>query len=369
MRKIKLNKTYWFLQLLGWGGMVVLEMINYTFFLVGYFSWDYLFQFMLFGACGIIVTHTIRFLVNKYKLFNQPSWRIWLIAGLSVIFGSITSIFLLFLPSLILQFQETLDSLTGIYVFGLIMNNGRYLLMWIIIYFLYKVLQIRNEATEQKMMAFQKARIFEYELLKKQINPHFLFNALNSIKALITLDVDKSKAALVSLSELLRYTLNYEGHQLVIVRDEVEEVKKYLDLEILRYGKRLTIIYNIEPEAEKEFIPAVSILTLAENAIKHGLSVHSGNFLLSITIGFDPEGMYLKVVNTGTLSGIPVQGGIGLRNIKRQLETHYGEKSTFTLQENNGEVSAVIHIRNNENQHHPHRRRAIGYSGINATLK
>ncbi len=151
---------------------------------------------------------------------------------------------------------------------------------------------------------------------------HILFNALNSIKALITLDVDKSKAALVSLSELLRYTLNYEGHQLVIVRDEVEEVKKYLDLEILRYGKRLTIIYNIEPEAEKEFIPAVSILTLAENAIKHGLSVHSGNFLLSITIGFDPEGMYLKVVNTGTLSGIPVQGGIGLRNIKRQLETH-----------------------------------------------
>ena len=92
---------------------------------------------------------------------------------------------------------------------------------------------------EQKLLIENLAKTSELELLKTQLNPHFLFNALNSIKALVLLDSEKSRQAIIKLSELLRFSLNYEKHPLISLKTELEEVQKYMELEKIRFGERL----------------------------------------------------------------------------------------------------------------------------------
>lgn len=196
----------------------------------------------------------------------------------------------------------------------------------------------------------------ELELLKTQLNPHFLFNALNSIKALVRIDPERSSDAIIKLSEILRFTLNYGKEMMIPLNDEMQEVKKYLELEQLRFGNRLTIEMIIAEETRTKMLPPALVLTLAENAVKHGVSKQIGASSITVTSFLLPHGWGIEVCNTGNYepekpeassehsSGIKI-GGIGLYNLRKRLEATFGKNAEFVISTQNGNfVSAKIVI-------------------------
>lgn len=337
------KQLYWFCQCIGWFGMVGIETINYTFFIVGKFN-PRLFWFMvLFAVLGILCTHCYRYFLKKTDLFQKKGVRIWLSAFLASVLISIILSFTEFLPSAISDFSAFINKLRFVDVFGYIINWMRYVLVWVIIYFMYKILQRNNVIEQEKINLESIAKTTELELLKTQLNPHFLFNALNSIKALVTINPEQSRDAIVKLSELLRFTLQYGREKTIPFQQELIEVKKYLELEQLRFGERLKVEFDIEEETKSQTIPPAIVLTLAENAVKHGATQQTGICIIRINSFIENNYLVLQLNNTGKY--LPQQAaGIGLKHINKRLEEIYHNNAVFTIDNNNNEVIASIKI-------------------------
>lgn len=324
------SRIYWLLQIIGWSSIIFIETINYTFFIIGEFKWEYLQQFFLYSAVGLIVSHFYKIMFIKLEVFDKTLSRIWIRAFFDVMMITSIMVILLYLPYVIADFSNIKKSEFWIGFFGQIMNLGRYAIVWIIIYYLYHILKKNSEITEQKWILENTAKSAELELLKNQLNPHFLFNALNSIKALVLIDQEKARDAIIKLSELLRFTLNYEKAPLISLNEEINEVVKYLELEQIRFGKRLEVHISLEEETLELKVPPAMVLTLAENAIKHGITqLPEGG---EIWIGSKLRGKILtiEIINSGQLKDT-FNLGIGLRNLQMRLQSLFADRASFFL--------------------------------------
>lgn len=322
--------------------MVVIEMINYTFFIIRTFEWQYLFLFAFAAVVGIVSTHIFALILRKTTVFKRDASYIWTVALISCALISLWLNLATNLPALATNTRETLPEIfKPINLLAGIINWGRYVLVWIIIYFMYQLMK-RNKSIEQEKLKTESiARLTELELLKTQLNPHFLFNALNTIKALVTIDPEKSKDAIVKLSELLRFTLHYGGHETISFHEELEQVKKYLSLEKIRFGNRLTIEYDIDENCFPKLIPPALILTLAENAIKHGISKQAGSGTVRISAFLKERKALIEVANSGKLVTCS-ETGIGLKHVRRRMERAYGRYGQFSITEKANFVVASI---------------------------
>jgi LytS/YehU family sensor histidine kinase len=190
----------------------------------------------------------------------------------------------------------------------------------------------------------------ELENLKNQLNPHFLFNAINSIKALTIFDPELARKALTELSQLLRTSLSMGNQQLVPLEMELSLVRDYLFLEKIRYEKRLVYSFHIQNETLALSIPPMSVQLLVENAIKHGIGKNKLGGKVRIISELKGEIFMIKVVNTGKLSQKVSPVGVGMKNLERRLQINFQEKATFTLEEDNDTVVASIIIRVNNSK-------------------
>jgi LytS/YehU family sensor histidine kinase len=245
------------------------------------------------------------------------------------------------LPSIIIKTAESFQRIRFVDVAGTIINWSRYVGVWVIIYFMYKILQQNNTIQQEKLKLENLAKTTELELLKTQLNPHFLFNALNSIKALVIINPEQSRDAIVKLSELLRYTLQYGKEQQIPVKEEMDEVKKYLALEQLRFGERLTVTYDINESTFSQTLPPAIILTLAENAVKHGVAKQMENGFIHIATSIINNYLQVEVTNNGFYQP-SASVGIGLKHIQKRLEEIYHQQADFRIEQKNGQVMAVI---------------------------
>ena len=324
--------------------MVAIETINYTFFIIGKFNIELTKELLLYAAGGILLTHLFKIILSKTNFFQKSKTSIWLFAFASTLLLSITLVIISFVPNL---FQkngiEAFKILTPIYFLGMVMNWMRYMGVWIIIYFMFKILQQNNAIIKEKMMIENLAKTTELELLKTQLNPHFLFNALNSIKALVIINPEQSRDAIVKLSELLRFTLQYGKERLIPIKDEITEVKKYLELEQLRFGKRLTVTYHIDENTLSQTVPPAIVLTLAENAVKHGVTKEIEDSVIVITILLDNDHLVIKVNNNGHYNPTDMNG-IGLKHINKRLDEIFQGKAVFSIYQEDKIVVAAIQI-------------------------
>ncbi len=327
---ISKSKFYWLLQIIGWSSIIFIETINYTFFIIGEFRWEYFQQFFLYAAVGLIVSHFYKTIFIKLEVFERSLSRIWVRAFFDVMMITSIMVILLFLPYVLTDFSTVKKSEFWITFFGQIMNLGRYAIVWIIIYYLYHILKKNSEITEQKLLFENVAKSAELELLKNQLNPHFLFNALNSIKALVLIDQEKARDAIIKLSELLRFTLNYEKAPLISLNEEINEVVKYLELEQIRFGKRLEVHISLEEETLDVKVPPAMILTLAENAIKHGITQLPEGGEIWIETKIRGKNIFIEVINTGKLKDT-FNLGIGLNNLQKRLQSLFSQKASFVL--------------------------------------
>ncbi len=187
----------------------------------------------------------------------------------------------------------------------------------------------------------------ELRALRSQMNPHFLFNSLNCLRALIPRELDRPREAITILAELLRSSLALGHNHLVPLSQELETADNYLALEQMRFESRLRVVRRIDPEALPRPVPPFVLQTLIENAIKFGVSRFNDGSEVVVTARINPaDRLELSVENRGRLDGAASGTGVGLRNARERLALLFGPSASLVLKQNGDRVVALVMIPN-----------------------
>jgi LytS/YehU family sensor histidine kinase len=185
----------------------------------------------------------------------------------------------------------------------------------------------------------------QLDALKMQLHPHFLFNTLNTISVMMQQDVPAANKMLVRLSSLLRTALANSGEHEIPVRDELEFLRNYLEIEQTRFGNRLSVKIEADPGSLDALVPNMVLQPLAENAIRHGVGSRSLKGLVEVKIARLNGAVILSVYDNGPGPGAGEEpgNGIGLANTKARLAQLYGTDSSFELSQlpSGGTVATV----------------------------
>ncbi|HRI61566.1 MAG TPA: histidine kinase [Saprospiraceae bacterium] len=338
------NQAYWLCQIFGWGTFVVYELVNYVG--LGLFSIENALLVSLAAPLGIGFTHAYRAVLLRWKILEMPFVKMTLLAFVGV-FGLSVLLFVgLILVSAGIQGGKiNWAEFTPNYAFMSVLNWSRYVFVWVLIYHLYGLMERINRTRLDRLSFENQLKNVELQNLKAQLNPHFLFNALNSVKALTYSDPRRAGDAVTLLSDLLRYSLNYEKQVVVPLSDEIAVVHDYLALEKIRFNQRLEYTVSINAAAQQWPIPPILLVTLAENAIKHGIAQLVEGGRVTVCAEVENNMLILKVQNTGQFAPDLSRNGIGLANIKRRLEMLYGEKAGFEIVNTDTQtVTATVQI-------------------------
>ncbi len=224
---------------------------------------------------------------------------------------------------------------TGVFIYGLV----------ILTYYLFVSLSNLSDKNAKEAKLESLVKETELKMLRSQINPHFLFNSLNSISSLTITDPEKAREMVVKLSEFMRYALSRKDEQPVSLQNELENMRLYLDIEKVRFGEKLTTEENIETNCLDFKIPVLLLQPLYENAVKHGVyestesvriitnaKIIDGYFEITISNNYDPA----PSLKRGT--------GTGLLNVTRRLELFYGNKASIKTTKENGIYTVNMYI-------------------------
>ncbi len=214
---------------------------------------------------------------------------------------------------------------------------------WFMGYHLFRYARISTEREIELQKSLQES---ELERLRKQLNPHFLFNALNGIRALVLIEPHKSREAIGQLSDLLRLSLKTNLYDNILLNDEINIMENYLSIEKIRFQERLHVEIDVPKELRNEKVIPFCLQILAENAVKHGIGKSKKGGTIKVTAENVPEGLVLKVINSGILTNESDNSeestSIGLDNLKKRLKINFGEKATFTIEGKDNWVTATI---------------------------
>jgi two-component system LytT family sensor kinase len=183
----------------------------------------------------------------------------------------------------------------------------------------------------------------QLDALKMQLNPHFLFNTLNSVSSLMYVDVEAADAMLARLSDFLRMTLDRPIAPRIPLHDEVDFVQRYLEIERVRFEERLRVTVDIERAAEDALVPALILQPLVENAIHHGISKRAEGGAIVIRARKDGEWLHLTVRDDGSPKGA-VRERVGLTNTRARLQALYGDRHRLEYGANENGFSVEIAI-------------------------
>jgi two-component system LytT family sensor kinase len=216
-------------------------------------------------------------------------------------------------------------------------ENGLYIVPWTLTYYFYHYIEKSRKQQLDTLKLEALVKELELKTIKSHINPHFIFNALNSIRALVDENPGRARTAITELSNILRSSMHAEKLETVTFEKELKIVKDYLALEHIRFEDRLQIEYEIDEDTLDQPIPPMMLQTLVENAIKHGISKQVNGGVVKIRSDFHDNFHELIIQNTGYLNGGLAGGdGFGLASTKNRLLLLFGQKANFDIRELNG---------------------------------
>ncbi len=222
------------------------------------------------------------------------------------------------------------------------------ILLYALIVLIYYLINYYKNYQEKLLMESELKQVVqesELNLLKAQINPHFLFNSLNSINSLIFADPDKAQEMVLELSDFLRYTVRRDHNEEVSLRDELDNIRKYLDIEKIRFGNRLVIDEVVEDACLDAKIPNLILQPVYENAIKHGVNESTDTITITTDCAFENDELIIMISNnytTGTLSS--TGKGIGLENIRKRLLLHYKRTDLLEIEKSSYHFKVTLKI-------------------------
>lgn len=224
---------------------------------------------------------------------------------------------------------------TGVFIYSLI----------VLTYYLFISLTNLSEKNAKEARLESLVKEIELKMLRSQINPHFLFNSLNSVSSLTITDPEKAREMVVKLSEFMRYALSRKDEQPVSLQSELDNLWLYLDIEKVRFGDKLITETDIKSECLDFKIPIMLLQPLYENAVKHGV-YESTESVKIITRARIIDG-YLEMIisnNYDPATSLKRGTGTGLLNVSRRLELFYGNKASIKTTKENGIYSVTLYI-------------------------
>jgi len=326
---------YWKCQLIGWSaaslywGYVGYTGSNFSFPLaIIHFTGDLLMYIGLTHLFRNFSRHHRWHLLQPGKLLIRiiPSTVLLGIGFMFVTIGKIYLVRYVFEE----EFAESFGQYFSSQWLATFVTGVRLMAIWVLAYYLYQYAQREINATKESARLALIAKDAQLDNLSAQLNPHFFFNSLNNIKALVLEDPQAARRAIDLLSELLRTSLYRRDAPLISLKDEVDLVTDYLELEKIRFEKRLQTNIEINEQLLQRQIPPLSIQTLVENAIKHGIAQRKEGGTISIKVTEDNGYLKTDVRNPGKLSSSGNKG-LGLKNLADRLQLQFNGKASFEL--------------------------------------
>jgi len=331
------GRKYWFCQVVGWG---VYSAVG-AFFTIRSTALpvNALIAWGTFFLYSIALTHLFRHVIHQRQWALTITWRTAAKMFIGALVVAAIQTLLVFSIDLLLQGRTSgmwqLQALLG--VGG---GTAWACITWTI---LYLALTSSRRAKEKDATLALLRREAELRSLESQINPHFLFNCLNSIRGLVAEDPGKAQDMITRFAAILRYNLNRDLNRLVPLEDELAVAADYLALESIRFENRLRVRFDIAPEAARTPVPPMLLQTLVENALKHGIArlPEGGEVAVSATV--DDGKLVLVVQNTGSLKPPAEGAGVGLKIARDRLRLLFHDRARLELtQRANGTGTAIV---------------------------
>jgi hypothetical protein len=335
------SRWYWFWQLLGWG------LVGGVFLLAGLsVSRPHLWVVPLsMSVGGLICSHLLRIAILRLRNRGHTwlgfgmrlfLWFPLLGAGMT---GFTHGLAAFFAPELLAR--STLPPLLSLCV--PVVEASVLFVGWAGLYLGIAYFRGYHRAEQARLELAAAVKEAELRVLKSQINPHFLFNSLNTLRALIHQDPERARDAVTLLADILRAALTINTHPTITLRQELETLRSYLALEQLRYEERLRIHWSIDPDTLDCRLPPSVLQTLVENALKHGIAARIGGGDLTIESKLHGEILRLTVLNPGRLGQTTAQSThIGLENSRSRLRHLCGEAASLALEQREPDLVAAV---------------------------
>lgn len=243
------------------------------------------------------------------------------------------------------QFESSDGSLSAKYftLMALVLGTGQIyftFIFWVVLYITWHVYRKRNELEGELHLA-------RLQQLANQINPHFLFNTLNSVRALVFSDQEKAAETITKLSELMRVHMHAEVEALSSIEQEWALANNYLDIERLRLQERLRVVVDFDDSLSSKYLPSLMLLTLLENSVKYGIAPSRKGGVIEVkTETINSSAWRLTVRNTLPEKFAGQGNGIGLKNIKKRLQLLYGDNSVFLVKQDEDYFTVSLEVSN-----------------------
>lgn len=324
------DRLYWLCQIMGWSIYGLANIFIYSIFRdIGL---NQVLGQVLHALYYLLSTHIFRFIIKRNGWLNSH-WKALIPRALIVIILlSVSNYAYLLLISYYLGMLVPESDFTTLAMIVNLIGPFFIYFIWSMIYFIVHYFEKYNKSLQME------AALNEIELnnLKSQLNPHFIFNALNSIRGLVDEDPHKSKVAITQLSLILRNSLLKNKDRLISFQEEMKTVMDYLNLEAIRYEERLNTEIDIAQGSENYYIPPMMIQTLVENGIKHGIAQLTYGGKISLKTKVRPECLEIQIRNSGQYINRSNQStGTGLENTIKRLGLIYGESANFKIENEN----------------------------------
>lgn len=333
------TKQYWLLQIVGWSLYAAVGLIIGSSFYemtTAVVLWNFLSAVVMLAS-----THLLRFKIKldgwlKLRTSKLIARLIPSLIILSLLANGIGTGYGL-LATGVLDIEKMTVPIFLLYT----LQTFIYLSLWTAIYLIIFYFRNYKQGEIEKWKLQAAVKDAELIALKAQINPHFLFNALNNIRALILEDHMKARDMVSHLSELLRYSIQFNNSEKVTIEEELEIVEKYLELETIHYEHRLKFEILLSNELKKCKIPPMIIQLMAENAVKHGISQEKNGGDIQILIERMQDDLQISVSNTGKLKEDSSKG-IGLRNATERIRILFEKEPNLTLTQHGKMVKSML---------------------------
>jgi hypothetical protein len=314
---------YWTYQIAGWSlhGLVTAAIPT----LYGGLRWVVVLRAIVGVLLGLTLTDRLRRHMKRAGWLRLPLRRLVLRVFAATLV--ISAIMVLVLLPLLLAFipPPRAGPLSAI-----VAGHSATILAWCVIYLGFHYLRGVRTAEAEKWRLELAMRDTELLALRAQLNPHFLFNSLNSLRGLVAESPARAQDAITALAALLRNTLQLSRARTTTLGVELEATRNYLELEALRFEARLQYQIDIEPAALEHPVPPLLLQTVVENAVKHGIAQLPDGGIVRIAACKRNGDLHLRVTNTGTLSG-DLRGGIGLTNSIERLRLLFGDRAQLAV--------------------------------------
>ena len=325
------SRQYWRCQLLGWTLYAVFNLALLSAF--AHFSTDAVGISAVIAFAMLVLTHALRYHIRGRSWEQLPPLPLLgRLLGANLLLSVLSQIIIWALIIWVVRPAPDGQPHGWAQFIGYAFNVNILLWLWEGFYFGWHYLRGYRQAEVDKWKLTAAVREAEMRTLKAQINPHFMFNGLNNIRALVMEDPARARDMITHLSDLLRYSIQLSSAEQVPLARELEIVEHYLQLEALQLEERLHYCLDVDPAALDVAIPPMTLQLLVENAIKHGLAPRPAGGSIQLTAQLNNSNtLHVTVRNTGHYTPLPGHLGVGVRNVRERLALLFGPTAHLHL--------------------------------------